>query len=113
MALQTIAPFNYQAFVRLLGRVINDLRLVLENHPLGGWEALLNRYQFGKMGRAEGEAIRMQFHNAIREAQNDLDRVAIMNEIANWGGMNEIEEPLARAVNATLPVLDNENNLTI
>ena len=113
MALQTIAPFNYQAFVGLLGGVINDLRLVLENNQLGGWDAVLNRYQFGEMGRIEGEAIRIRFHNAIREAQSDSARVAVMNEIANWGGMNEIEEPLAQAVNATLPRLDNENNLTI
>ena len=114
MALKTIVPFNYQAFVGLLGGEIKNLRLFLEEENRhGGWKAVLNRYQFSEMGRTEGEAIRTHFHKAIREAQDYRARVAVMNEIAAWGGMNEIEEPLAQAINATLLKLENEKNLTI
>lgn len=76
-------------------------------------ETVLNRYSFGEMGRTEGEAVRAQYHNAIRQAQNDMDRIQIMNEIVGWGHMAALEVPLSNAVNATLNSLDHEKNLTI
>lgn len=112
MALRTIVPFTYPVFVAALGRVVTDLCLALELHEPRGWSSVLNRYQFGEMGRTEGEAVRWNYHNAIREAQNAQDRITVMNEIAGWGRMAEIEIALAQSVNATLNSLDNEQNLS-
>lgn len=113
MALQVIVPFSYEAFVGALDGAIEGLRLALEQHDPQGWEAVLNRYAFRGMGRVEGEALRTQYHNAIRRVPNGVGRAQIMNDIVDWGGMARLCEPLANAVNATLDFLDDEQNLTV
>jgi hypothetical protein len=113
MALQIIDPFSYETFVGVIDGAIDDLRLALEHHEPQGWEAVLNRYTFGEIGRDEGEAVRALYYNAIRQAPNDEDRIQIMNQIVGWGRMAELGAPLANAANVTLNFLDDEVNLTI
>ncbi len=105
VALITIAPFNYSAFVNKTENSILGIIDHFNNKEPEFWLNTFRKYNFRKQDYQAGENIRLEFNNALSSCSGDEELYTVANRILEWGGMQPLNDAMKLELMPSLSLL--------
>ena len=102
MALKTIDPFTYSAFIAETGESIRAIVDRFNNEDPEFWLNTLRRYSFREQDHQSGERVRLQFNKALSSCSGNEELYAVANRILEWGGMPPLNGTMKQGLESSL-----------
>jgi hypothetical protein len=105
MALETLTPLTYSAFIEKTENSIQGIIDYFNNEDHEFWLKTLKTYSFRGQNFQSGEKTRLEFNEDLSSCSGDEELNAVANRILEWGGMKPLSPNMRQELRPSLSLL--------